>query len=184
MKNLMAVFGAAALGAFFGYSVASQRTSVRAAAPTRIEGREFVLRDESGHVAARLSTQNGMTALRFYDNTSGPALEVGVGVSQSSRYIHLFGKDGRLSAALNSQAPNGEATLYLGDEGLQARIIVGALRTDLEANSGPKEWGLQIRRPGSTQSVFSLVSKAAGNTGHWDTGLRILREDGTEWFAH
>jgi hypothetical protein len=183
MKQSIIVFGIAALGAFFGNFAAMRIVRGPVAAPSRIEAREFVLLNASGQVAARLSSEKGITGLRLFAGGSEPALEVGISESHDSRYITLFGKNGRITAALNSVAPDGGGTLYLGDDNWQARIMLGALRSDTPGRE-PDDWGFLFRSPGSNQSLFSLVANHVPDTNRWITGMQMLRGDGTEWSAH
>jgi hypothetical protein len=183
MKQFSTIVVAAATGAIVAFLLSGllgyRRGSVPAA---RIEAREFVLLDENNQRAAVLESIGGRSALRFYAGNSAPALELGVEKSRTVRFLRFIGKDHRVLAALNSLPPNGETTLYLGDERWGARFILGALETDIPATTGVNDWGLVFRRLGSTESLFNvhvqydddprLRSKAA---------ISLLRRDGTLW---
>jgi hypothetical protein len=129
-----------------------------------------------------LESLNGRTALRFYDQNKLPALEVGVDTSSGTRFIRMLGRDGRLLAALNSLPPNGETTLYLGDERWGARIILGAIPSDDQAfTAGVNDWGLQCRKPGSPNPVFNLLLRSVGDTLRTSATIRLVRSDGSVW---
>jgi len=49
----------------------------------------------------------------------GKAVELGVEEPESSGFLRFLNRDGRVLAGLNSSAPKGAATLYLGDEALR-----------------------------------------------------------------
>lgn len=184
MKQFMSVVAASLIGTVLGYNFSSIPTSVRAAAPPRIETKELVLLDDNGRPAARLSARNGGAVLQFYDGDGKTAVEIGAEVSGSLRFLRFLGSEGGLLAGLNSSPPLGGATLYLGDQRFQARIAVGALRSDVQPSMlGIDEWGIRIRRPGFVQPVFSVVTMPGISPDKWETGLRIMRGDGKFWAA-
>ena len=183
MKQLSTIVVAAATGAIVALLLSGLWGYRRGGVPAaRIEAREFVLLDENNQRAAVLESVGGRSALKVLRDNSALALELGVEKSRSSRFLTFIGKDHRVLAALNSLPPNGETTLYLGDERWETRIILGALQTDMPATTGVNDWGLLFRRLGSTESLFNvhvqydddprLRSKAA---------IKLLRRGGSTW---
>jgi hypothetical protein len=182
MRGYALIFCAAAFGAACGYFGAARVASVNAAGPDRTEVHELVLLDEKGRTAARLFSQNGRTTLSFYTKGDSLALELGVGIEPSVKFLHFFGADGRTIATLNSGPPYGETTLTLGDDRWETRMIIGALRPDTEPRGdGIDEWGAQIRRPGSRVPIFSVVSRPLGQDAMWAAGLHMLLPSGRIW---
>lgn len=184
MRQYILILSAAAFGAIFGYFGATRVDRVRAASAEKAEVRELVLLNEKNETAARLDSAGGRTVLRIYSNSASPALELGVDANRSTSFLHYFGPDGRVLAALNSSPPNGETTLYLGDQRWETRMIVGALRADAQSpRTGVEEWGVQIRTPGSRIPAFSVVSRQARPGSAWGAGLRLTLASGKEWEA-
>jgi hypothetical protein len=186
MRQYILTFCAAIFGAIFGYVGAIRVDRVHAAASAeKTEVRELVLLNEKGETTARLYSLEGRTVLRISSATGSPALELGVDNKRSTAFLRYFGLDGRVIAALNSSPPNGETTLYLGDNRWESRMIVGALRADTQPrNTGIEEWGMQIRSPGSRIPAFSAVSREAQPDSPWGAGLRLTLANGKEWEAH
>lgn len=137
MRQYILTCSAAAFGAIFGYVGATRANKVNAGGAEKAEVRELVVLNEKSEAAARLDSLDGRTVLRIYSSNASPALEFGVDVSRSTRFLHYFGPDGRVLAALNSSPPNGETTLYLGDEGWETRMIAGAIRADIQPSTDP-----------------------------------------------
>lgn len=172
----------AAFGAVFGCAVARMSFTGQPSPSERIETRELVVLDEHRKAAATLGSIDGRTVLRFLDSNSRVQLEVGLQSARGERFVRMYGRDGRVLAALNSSTPNGETTLYLGDERWASRVVLGALRTDMEDGAlGIEDWGLQFRRPGASGSLFSVLVKSASDPRSAEAHLRLARPDGTEW---
>lgn len=113
----------------------------------RVATHELVILNERGTTVARLGPSEAGIALRFMAADGKPLLEIGVAQKGNAKFIHFFQGE-RVVAALNSLPPNGESTLYLGDERWEAREILGALRPDTDqGTAGIDEWGLQLREP-------------------------------------
>jgi hypothetical protein len=183
MKQWIIIVAAASFGAFVGRFGANEIACAQAPDAKSIQLREVVLLNEKNEPAARLESNQGRTILRFFSKGSTPALEVGVDINRSTRFVHFFNDRGRVTAALNSSPPNGEATLYLGDGRWEGRTILGALRTDAPGSAAVDEWGIQLRQPGSRSSIFSVVAKQNQTGSGWTAGLRLMLPGGREWEA-
>ncbi len=187
MKQYVSLVTASFIGTILGYGVASHSVAAQPATSARLETQELVLVNAAGRPEARLSAKNGGAVLEFYDQAGNTAVELGTERSGSVRLLRFLDPTGRVLAGLNSLPPSGEATLYLGDQRFQARIIIGALRSDGPVTNSPAdaidEWGIQLRKPGSMRPVFSLVTAPAAIPGKWETGMEILKANGKRWVA-
>lgn len=183
MKQFSTIVVAASTGAVMTLLLSGLLGYRRGSVPAeRIEAREFVLLDENNQRAAVLESIGGRSALRFYGDKSAPALELGVEKSRTVRFLRFIGKDNRVLAALNSLPPNGETALYLGDERWGARIILGALETDMPATTGVNDWGLRFRELNSTQPLFGVLVQYDDDPRRRSTAaIGLLRRDGTRW---
>jgi hypothetical protein len=181
MKHHLKTFLAALFGVCAGYFLSEHVSGVQGSHRSRLETKELIVLDAHNKPAAQLASENGRTVLRFYGPGSSTALEVGVD-ERTAKFVRLFGKDGRTVAALNSLPPNGEATLYLGDDRWETRLILGALRTDTDrGGEAVNDWGLEFRRPGSSQSLFNVLLRSGGSPLEATAALRLIRSDGTVW---
>jgi hypothetical protein len=152
----------------------------------RIQTRELVLVDESGRPAATLSSSNGTTVLRFVEKGK-PVIEVGASSQPPFRFVRFLGEDGTVLSALNSVGRSGEASLYMGDQRSQSRVILGALASDMvggqhQQKEGTDEWGLVLRDPRSRRSIVSAIVRSLPESPA-EPGIRIVRPDGSVWRA-
>ncbi len=185
-KQLLGAASAAAFGAVAGSLITAALNRPGSVTSGTILAREIVILDEYSHPAARLTSFGGSTVLRFYTAESTPAVDVGIADRGASRFVRFFGKGGGIVAALNSLPPHGESTLYIGDERWASRIIIGALQTDIPGpqSGGVNDWGLQLRKPRSTQSLFSVLVKSPPLEETATAGLLFVRSDGKVWTLH
>jgi hypothetical protein len=181
VRDLTNVVLASLIGGLLGYTLASRAQEASAADVRRIETKELVVLGDNGQPAARILARSGGASLEFYDSGGSKAVELGFEESQSMRFLTFLDHDGRILAGLNSSAPKGEATLYLGDGSLQTRMVIGAIRSDVEEPI--TDWGFQIRTPGSVIPVFSILTRPGRASKRWEAGIRILKEDGKVWTA-
>lgn len=179
MKTVLASISAATVGVLAGFMLFGQRKAENLSETPKI--RELTLLDEKGRTAATLSAFQGEAKLRFYSGGE-PALDVGVSGNES-RFVRFLGKHGRVLAALNSGPPNGEATLYLGDERWETRVILGALRSDvIPTADGVEEWGLKFRKPGSSSgALIQMLVESASDPSRATATIRLVRPDGSVW---
>jgi hypothetical protein len=181
MRRYFEVFVAAALGAAAGLLLAGRILPSQGPEARKLIARELVLVDGVGRVAARLSTDKGETWLRFYSENGAKAAELGLDSQGTGRGLRFFGRDGEALVALNSLGENmGASTLYLGDDRMGARVMIGALPEDVISEAPIDEWGLVMRKPGSLQSPFSILLHPYKSEG-WIASIRLVRPDGTEW---
>lgn len=180
MKDFAKVLMSSLIGTMLGYGLAS-RAPMTAAEAERVETKELVVLGDAGRPVARIAARSGGAVLEIYDGTGSKAVELGFEEPGSSGFLRFLNRNGRVLAGLNSSAPKGAATLYLGDEDLQGRIAVGAIRTDLEEPI--KEWGIEILGRGFPVPVFSLLTMPGRAPNTWRTGIRITKEDGKAWTA-
>jgi len=180
MNDFAKVLMSSLIGTMLGYALAS-RAPIAATEAQRVETKELVVIGEAGRPVARIAGRSGGAVLEIYDGTGNKAVELGFEEVGSSRFLRLLNRDGRVLAGLSSSAPKGAATLYLGDEDLQGRIVVGAIRTDVEEPIN--DWGMEIQRRGSPVPAFSLFTMPGRAPNTWSTGIRIIKEDGKAWTA-
>ena len=147
----------------------------------RLVTSELVIVNEHDEPVVKLGSSGGHTVLQFLGERSQPALEIGVDQMKTVRFIRFFGRGESVLAALNSNAPTGQSTLYLGDERREARVIMGALPTDVVASDGTEDWGLEFRAPGSLRPLFNVVLKSPGNEKQSTAALSLIRSDGQVW---
>lgn len=184
-KFLGAAF-AASFGAIIGSLLTTSLNSSRMGTNAAIQTRDLTILDEHSRPAARLTSLAGKTVLRFYSAQSTPALEVGVEQNGSSRFVRFFANNGRMVAALNSVAPNGESTLYLGDERWATRVIIGAMLTDLDPqrDAASDNWGLEFRKPGSNENLFNVLVRSSPTSARVTAALRLMQSDGRLWTVY
>lgn len=153
MKAILVIIIAAATGAVAG-SLFSYRLLQRAL-NEKVETRQLVLVDERNQPVARLENVDGTTALRFIGNGLKTAVQIGVHHQNPGRFLHFFGEDGEISAALNTHG-NGDSTLVFADR-TGTRVILGAKDSDIPSLGQPAEaWGLIFRKPRSTESLVDI----------------------------
>lgn len=183
MKQSVTAFIAAVIGGLVSYLLVSHSSSARAAPPSRIETRELVLLNERSQVAARFRSENGRTVLTLYDGDSDPALEIGSDTVRGSRFVRMYSRTGKVLAAINSLPPNAESTLYLGDQRREARIVIGAIQSDVQGTNPVNEWGIQIYRPAAVLPVFGVLVMPGANGSGYTAGLHLVKPNGEEWSA-
>jgi hypothetical protein len=185
MKQFSTIAVPSAIGAIIALLLNGFLGYRRSAPAARIEAREFVLLDENNQRAAVLESVGGKSALRFFAGNSTPALQLGLERSSTVRFLTFLGEKGQVLAALNSLPPNGETTLYLGDERFPARFILGAIQSDMPATTGVDNWGLVFRRLGSSESLFHVgVRYDSDPQRRSNAAIKLLRRDGTIWSVY
>jgi hypothetical protein len=188
LRQLLTGAVAAALGAGIGSLIAlhwATRFLAQGLQPDRtkrVVAHELVILGDQGRPIVRLGPSASGTSLQFLDLAGKPALEAGISRTGDSRFINFFGKGGEAVAGLISLPPNGETTLYLGDDRWHARIVLGAIRTDTDyATQSIDDWGLEFRQPRSNQAPLSMLMHPSRQG--YQTGIRIEREGGKAWTA-
>jgi hypothetical protein len=172
---------AATIGGFIGAGIAKRVEIAKPAESRSISAREFVVLDEVGHIAGRFGSERGETVLRMYGRDAKPALEVGInsGVGTASRFIRFLGVDGNPTASLNTISPDGETTLYLGDNRFGSRVVLGYMSSD-SVGEKTNEWGLVLRK--SQQPLVSLIARPSyGSEPSWAAGIRVMLPGGRFW---
>jgi hypothetical protein len=145
--------------------------------------RELVIVDDQHEPAARLTSSGGTTTLKFYGPDRKTALELGLGEKGARKYLHFIGRNEFGVVGLDSGPPHGEATLVLGDERWEGRIILGALRGDvIEGPNGVNEWGMQVRKPNASGSLFDICVRPS--SAGYKASMRLERENGESWVVH
>jgi len=182
IKERVLAATAALCGAVVGSLATPHFAPPRSLEVESIEARRLTILDERGKVTARLASSGGSSVLSFYDSGMRRVLDVGVEDSGASRFIRLFDTNGEVVAGLNSLPPHGEATLYLGDDRWHSRIVIGALISDVApAASGTAEWGLELRQPRSSRSLFTALVRTPTDSSESTVGVSLVRPDGTLW---
>ena len=182
MKQSITVIGATAIGTIMGVLASGFIASVHSATDGRIETKELAILDDQHHTAARLGFQDGKTALQFYNQDSTLAMELAID-RQGTRSIRLVRKGGRSVASLIS-LQNGDSTLYLGDGRREVGIILGAIQSDVITDKPAGEFGLILRKPGSTAPLFGAVVTSAQDPIKSKASIYLLRDNGEDWFIH
>ncbi len=118
--------------------------------------------------------------LQLYNQDSSIALEMGIDAKRGDRFIHFFGKQGRILAALNTVS-SGDPTLYLQNQTGTSRLTLGALVGDVLTDEPTNDWGLEFRKPGAPKPVFGASVKFSQNSIQSWAALRLIRQDGSEW---
>jgi hypothetical protein len=181
LRQLATTAVTALIGGVVGALITSSVRSPERGSLDSVSTHEMLILDNEGRPVARLGSGGDGPTLRFFVN-SEPALEVGIDATGKNKFIHFFGKQHRVVAALNSLPPDGESTLYLGDERCQSRISLGALLTDTDfGTESVEDWGLQFRKPCSNQIPLSILMQPSQNG--YRARLRIEREKGEAWVA-
>ncbi|MBL8179289.1 MAG: hypothetical protein JNK48_31720 [Bryobacterales bacterium] len=184
--GLVTVFAGAMIGGgVSGYWLGARFTTERTPHP-RIEAQEFVLMSEQRKPVARLYSRKSETALSFHAENGEVALEIGCDRKQTNRFLRFHGRQGRVLVALNSLAPYGAATLYLGDEQYAARIIAGAQFSDVADPQGSRDpgWGIRLRGYASSRPLFEV--RAVPDNSPYQRGavLNIKRLGGEDWSVY
>lgn len=183
-RLLLAIVSAAMLGTVFGSLVSSKLRSEQVAPLATVKTHQLILFDERNKQTARLESFHGRSSLRFLTGDSSTALEVGMEDAPTNpRFIRFYGVRGNILMALNSFGTRGDVTLYLGDANARMRIVMGAIPTDVE--NEPKDWGLQFNRPGSSESVFSILTKTSDDhTRPAGASISLIKASGDVWSVH
>ncbi|MCC7340363.1 MAG: hypothetical protein IT170_04695 [Bryobacterales bacterium] len=73
--------------------------------------------------------------------------------------------------------PSSASTLYLDDSLLGTRVILGALRGDVDHAASPtgaiEKWALQIRDPLHKEAVVQLLSRPYKSPGEYRGSIRL-----------
>jgi hypothetical protein len=181
MKQILLTAAAACVGAIAGitFMTALPSRSEAFGTPQIMRTRQLEVVDEKGGVAARIRSDKGRAVLEFLSGER-PVIQIGT-EDGSARFVRLFGPDGRVVAAINSLAPDGASTLYLGDTRQEARIVLGALMPgDIPTSAPADDWGIQIRQPRSLEPLLTILAKTA-NESRSTIALRMRRSDGRVW---
>ncbi len=185
MRQALLSLCAGLLGGVAGSAVTHYLNRSPALQVDSIVTRELQLRDAEGRVRARLFTQDGQTTLALFDKqTRSPSIELSAGGYGNPRRLTFFGAQGGIVAALNSLAPWGEATVYLGDERAGTRLLLGSIRSDVESVSGVNEWGLRIGIPGSEEAAVNILARTQQPSRTTNPVISITRANGTKWAIH
>ena len=127
-----------------------------------------------------------VSVLTFFGQSGKREVDVGVDWTSDSRFLYFTGRGGLPTVALSSESPHSEATLTLGDDFSARRLVLGAMRTDMEpppnASSLPfvDDWGLQFLRFGSTSPVMSVFVESRRDG---KVGMEIQKPNGNSWIV-
>jgi hypothetical protein len=181
LRELATTTVAALIGAVVGSLMTSWARPPERGSRDSVSTHEVLILNSAGRPAARLGSGGDGATLRFFVN-SEPALEIGIDPKGENKFIHFFGKQHQVVAALNSLPPDGGSTLYLGDERWEGRIRLGALVTDMDyGRESIQDWGMQFRQPYSNRIPLSLLMQPFQKG--YRAGVRIERESGEPWVA-
>lgn len=183
MKYVLVATIAAVIGGLTGSLASVFMTRVHAEGPAElVEGKEIVLLDRGGKPAARLMNDSGNTLLRFYNEDSSVALEMGVGREYAARYIHFLGKDGLVRAGLSTM-PNGNTSLFLSNRPGGTEVILGAFPDDEPRDDPTREWGLEFKGA-SSKPTFSVLVKSSEDLSPVRAAISLIRQSGELWEVH
>ena len=182
LKHSLTASISALCGAIIGVLATVWLLQRSPAQQNHIKARSLTIVDERGSPAASLDASGGGAVLRFYDRNAHSVLEAGTARAGLDRFVRVLDGKGKILAALNSSPPYGETTLYLGDDRWTSRVIIGALPSDIDNESrGSDEWGVELRPPRSTQSLFAALVKASADGTEARAGILLIRSDGRPW---
>ena len=181
MRQMLLTGIAACIGAIAGIAFMTAWPSRSEAFVTRenTRTRQLEVVDENQRVTARIRSEKGRAVLEFL---SGEHAVVLIGTEEGGgQFVRLMSTDGRVRAAINAVPPDGASTLYLGDDRQQARIILGALVSDIPKPASVNDWALEIRQPKSLEPLLTILAKTPENGQRPTVALRMQRSDGRVW---
>jgi hypothetical protein len=185
MKGILLIFAAATLGGVVGSILTAQFTTAKAADTRTIAVHELVLLNDQNNKAASLTSVDGKSVLSFFDRSGKPDVEVGVDLRDGSRFLVFRGEKGSVTAAISSKPPHSEATLALGDDSWEGKVVLGAFQSDTPGMPQADDWGLRLWRTGELHPAFDLLveqkSVAEQRGRQLRTSMSIPRSDGTYW---
>lgn len=182
MRQIFLTGIAACIGAIAGiaFMTAWPSRSEAFATPGNIRTRQLEVVDENQRVTARIRSEKGHAVLEFLSGEHA-VVQIGTeeGLGGGAQFVRLLGTGGRLVAAINALPPDGAATLYLGDERQEARIILGAFVTDIPGRVD--DWGLQIRSQKPLETLLTILAKTPRDGQRPTVALSMRRSDGRVW---
>lgn len=182
LTNYLLLISAATIGGLVGASATHWAKIADFPERQSISAREFVVLDNSGRIVGRFgSSENGETVLRMYGRDAKPSLEIGItsGTGTASQFIRFIGVNATPTASLSTLSPDGETTLYLGDNRFGSRVVLGYMASD-SIGERTNEWGLVLRK--SQQPILGLIARPIhGSESSWAAGIRMMLPDGRFW---
>lgn len=175
MRQVMQI----AIGTFVGVIIGAMLVTHWMGDPRAAEEltlRSLKLTNAAGQVVAHLGTNQGETKLEVLDpGTKAVAIELGV--RGDGRFLRFWSPEGKHVASIQSLPPSSATTLYLGDTLLETRVILGALRGDMDHAASPSDtienWVLQIRDPLRRDSVVQLLARPYSPSGEYGGSIRL-----------
>jgi len=187
MKSILLIFAAAAVGGIAGSILTAQFTTAKAADTRTIAVHELVLLNDQNKKAASLTSADGESVLSFFDHNGKPGVEVGVDLRDGSRFLVFRGEQGSATVAISSKPPHSEATLELGDDSWEGKVVLGAFQSDTPGTPEADDWGLRLWRTGELYPAFDLLvprKNMGGQKGRQlRTSMSIRQQDGAYWSA-
>jgi hypothetical protein len=102
----------------------------------------LVLMDQENRPAVRMASVNGETRMDFLANGNIPVLSLRVNRDNRSGLIAFMGDQNRGIAGIQVR-PNSESTFFLGDSGMEGRVLLGATGND--AGEDTEMWGMRVQ---------------------------------------
>lgn len=181
MRHLITITLSVACGTLIGLFAATQLSIVGSGRVNRLELRELVLVSESGQPLAKFGSVGDRATLSFLGSDTLPIVEIGADAKEQHRFLNFVGAGRRVIASLDSRSPNGESTLYLGDERRDVRVLLGAWQTDMPGGS-VDDWGLKFPDRRTGDPLFGILLR--DTTGDSTASISLRKSDGTVWTIH
>ncbi len=138
-----------------------------------LEVQELRIVSQDNRIAATLASGKGGAVLRFYE-PSDQRIAAEFGVNSWSKFLLYHGKGSTPVAGLVSISSGGASSLYLGEDNVSPRVILGAMLGD-QLNTGYVEgWTLQFRNPHNTsESLFRILVREDQQSGKPAASLQL-----------
>lgn len=138
-----------------------------------LEVQELRIVDQHRRTAATLASNKDGAVLRFYE-PSNQKLAAEFGVNSWSKFLLFHGKDSTPVAGLVLISPGGASGLYLGEDSVSPRVILGAMLGDQSITGEGDEWTLQFRNPHNTfESLFRVLIQTDQKSGKPGASLQL-----------
>lgn len=134
---------------------------------------ELRIVDQDRRITATLASGKDGAALRFYD-PSDQRIAVEFGINSRSKFLLYHGKGSTPVAGLVSLSPGGASGLYLGEDSMSPRVILGAMLEDPLTSGQVDGWTLQFRNPRNTfESLFRVLIQTDHKSGEPSASLQL-----------
>lgn len=178
MYTMLIAVISAALGGYFGSLFAEHRLS-RVSRTIRAERFELLGKDGTVRAYWGQSAEGGLVTA-FVDSKGDVRAEFGVTEDGSVQWLRMCGPDGEGRIRLGTDQFS-QASLYLGDDKHESRVVLGAIPSDLPMRAA--SWGLLFPRKGSFDAWAAIGVREESAEGHATPFLAIRDQSGSRWIA-